>query len=34
MTSFSFQGVKHVFCGKFMLAVAYNGNPIINIIHI
>ena len=25
-------GVQHVYSAKFMLTVAYNGNPIINII--
>ena len=29
MTPF-FQEVQHVYCAKFMLTVAYNGNPILN----
>ena len=27
-----FPGVQHVYCAKFMLTLAYNGHPIINIV--
>ena len=33
MTPF-FQEVQHVYFAKFMLTVAYNGNPILNNIYI
>ena len=33
MTLF-FREVQHVYCAKFMLTVAYNGNPILNNIYI
>ena len=33
MTPF-FRGVQHVYCAKFTLNVAYNGNPILNNIYI
>ena len=28
--SFLFRGIQHIYCAKFLLPVAYNGNPIIN----
>ena len=34
MTLFFFREVQHVHCAKFMLTVAYNGNPILKIIYI
>ena len=34
MTPFFFQEVQHVYCAKFMLTVAYNGNPILNNIYL
>ena len=27
---FFFRGIQHICCAKFLLPVAYNGNPIIN----
>ena len=27
---FFFWGIQHIYCAKFFLPVAYNGNPIIN----
>ena len=28
--SFFFRGIQHIYLAKFLLPVAYNGNPIIN----